>query len=359
VFDLDSRLEDLPRGDAYKWVGHASRLSDNARLKAPLAWARERCVALSAFLMGEKGVVSRCMQAAWGGAFTYAAPDDAEGSAPGQLRLGTMMSWRCHRLHRDYGICGVFGSPLGRSPGPDFHNLRFQRAFKDLIYLPLETADAAEALEAMEALPVLGASVTMPLKEAMAESLAASLGACAAAPAALGTCAAAPAAPPINTIWRRAPGAPCGTANTDVDALAHFLKEGARGKGGAPPGPVLVLGGGGVAKASLAAAEKCGRRALAHSRRAPIPAREVAQLAPVGVVQATSLGMGEDDPPPFPDILDAALPTLLWAIEWVSRDGTAFGQWARAAGLKLVPGRELFERQAEAQSAIFVAECGE
>jgi len=331
VFDLDSRLGQLPRGDAYKWVGHAARLSDNARIKAPLSWARERCIALSAFLMGNKGIVSRCLQAAWGGAFTYAAPDNAEGTALGQIRLETMMSWRCHRLHSEHGVCGVFGSPLGHSPGPDFHNLRFKRAFKDLVYLPLDTDDALEAMEALDALPVLGASVTMPLKEELAERLGAT--------------------PPINTIWRRAAGDAFSSANTDETALAHFLKK-------LQPGPVLVLGGGGAAKASIAALEKCGRESLPHSRRAPLSVGEVARLAPVGVVQATSLGMGESDGLPFPDTLGAALPTLLWAVEWVNLNGTAFCEWAKAAGLRLVGGAELFETQAEAQSQIFVRECG-
>jgi 3-dehydroquinate dehydratase type I len=331
VFDLETRLGSPPRGDAYKWVGRASRLSDNARLKGPLSWARERRVALSAFLTGGKGVVSRCMQAAWGGAFTYAAPDNAEGTAPGQVRLETMMSWRCHKLHPGHGICGVLGTPLSHSPGPEFHNPRLQRAFKDLVYLPLEADDAAEAMEAMETLPVLGASVTMPLKETLAESVG--------------------APPPANTLWRRAAGDAWGSANTDAEALSFFLAK-------MRPGPVLVLGGGGAAKASLAAAEKRGIPAAAHSRCAPLSPLEVARLAPAGVVQATSLGMAEGDPLPFPGALDAALPTLAWAIEWVNRSGTAFCEWATAAGLALVGGRELFVRQAEAQSGIFVRECG-
>jgi shikimate 5-dehydrogenase len=68
--------------------------------------------------------------------------------------------------------------------------------------------------------------------------------------------------------------------------------------------------------------------------------------------------MGEDDPLPFPEMLEAALPTLRWVVEWVGRDGTAFCEWAAAAGLGLITGRELFERQAVAQSEIFVRECG-
>jgi shikimate 5-dehydrogenase len=242
-----------------------------------------------------------------------------------------MMAWRCHRLHPDFGICGVLGSPITQSPGPTFHNPRFRRAFKDLIYLPLETGDAAEALDALDTLPVLGASVTMPLKERLAERLG--------------------AGGPINTLWRRAAGDAWLSTNTDQTALEHFLEK-------MPPGPVLVLGGGGVAKASLGAIVNCRRPALPHSRRTPLAASEIALTAPVGVIQATSVGMAEGDPLPFPEALDAALPSLSWAFEWVSREGTAFGSWAEAAGLTFVAGARLFEKQAELQSGMFVAGCG-
>jgi 3-dehydroquinate dehydratase type I len=131
VFDLEARMQRLPKGDAYKWVGHADKLADNAILKPPLAWAKDRRVNLSAFLQGNKGVVGRCMQGAWGGGFTYAAPDGSGAAAPGQVALKTMMSWRCHRLHQDYGICGVLGSPVFQSVGPAYHNPRLQRSFKD------------------------------------------------------------------------------------------------------------------------------------------------------------------------------------------------------------------------------------
>jgi 3-dehydroquinate dehydratase type I len=331
VFDLGSRLEHLPRGDAYKWVGHASRLSDNAYVKSPLAWAKDHRVNLSAFLMGNKGIVSRCMQAVWGGGFTYAAPDNAEAAAPGQVKLETMMSWRCHRLHSDYGLCGVLGSPVIQSAGPAFHNLRFQQSFKDLLYLPLEAETPEEAMEAMERLPLLGASVTMPFKESL--------------PALMNHTA------PFNTIWRRSDGHTWQSANTDTEALAFFLNK-------LPLGPVLVLGGGGAAKTSISVIKKMGNPTLTHSRRNPASLTDIARFAPVGVIQATCLGMGLEDTLPFPDALDAALPTLRWAAEWVNRDDTAFNAWADAAGLQRAHGGELFEKQAMLQSLIFIRECG-
>jgi shikimate 5-dehydrogenase len=124
-----------------------------------------------------------------------------------------------------------------------------------------------------------------------------------------------------------------------------------------PKGPMLILGSGGVAKASMGVAAKRGQGFM-HSRQNPLAAQEIAALAPIGVIQATSLGMGGGDPLPFPEILEAVLPTLRWAVEWVNRDDTAFIAWAKGAGLRIVGGAELFEEQAALQSRIFIGECG-
>ncbi|MBP1627794.1 MAG: aroE [Holophagaceae bacterium] len=331
VFDLEERLGQLPSGDAFKWVGHAGHLSDNAKLKPILAWARDHQLLLSAFLMGAKGIASRCMQRAWGGSFTYAAPDDVPPAAPGQLPLGIMRSWRCHRLTSAFGLCGVLGSPVLHSRGPAFHNDRFQKAFKDLLYLPLECDSAEEALEAIESMDILGASLTMPLKETL--------------PALLGQ------EGPLNTLWRRFPDTPFQFANTDAEALEYSLLE-------LPKGPILVLGNGGVAHASKSVAEAMGRPCLTLSRREPIDPREVADFQPVGVIQATSLGMHPEDPLPFPEHLQAALPTLRWGMEWIYKEETAFATWVREGRLRLVEGSRLFELQALAQSKRFIEGCG-
>ncbi|WP_306589801.1 bifunctional type I 3-dehydroquinate dehydratase/shikimate dehydrogenase [Geothrix sp. 21YS21S-4] len=331
VFDLEARVKALPDGEAFKWVGHAGRLGDNGRLRAPLAWARDHGVALSAFLMGPKGIAGRAMQAAWGGAFTYAAPDDGPPAAPGQLPLETLRAWRCARLHPGYGLCGVIGEPVLHSRGPAFHNPRFQRAYKDLLYVPLLCGDAEEAAEALEALGILGLSITAPLKRSL--------------PAALGL------AGPLNTLWRRAPGDPWEGANTDAEAFGQSLSRLA-------PGPVLLLGSGGVAETTRAVLEAAGRPALQASRRDPVLPAAVAAFAPAGVVQATALGMAEEDPAPFPDLLDAARSTARWAVEWIYKEDTAFAAWARDAGLALVSGGSLFEAQAEGQSRRFVEGCG-
>lgn len=331
VFDLNARLADLPEGDAWKWVGHAGRLPDCGQVRPALAWARDHRIALSAFLMGPKGLASRVMQGAWGGSFTYAAPDDGPPAAPGQVPLGLLKAWRAAKLHGNHGLCGVLGHPVLHSRGPAFHNARFQAAFKDLVYLPLEAEDAAEALEAMAALPLLGASLTAPLKETV--------------PVALGLPG------PLNTLWRRDPEDRWHHANTDAEALAAALKPLKRG-------PVLILGSGGVARTSRAVVEAAGLPVLEASRRTPLDRAHVAAAAPVGVIQATSLGMTEGDPLPFPELLEAARPSLTWGVEWIYKEDTAFAAWIDDAGLTRVSGSTLFEGQALAQSRRFIAGCG-
>lgn len=332
VFDLDDRLTRLPEGDAYKWVGHAGTLSDNARVKPALAWARDRGIPFSAFLMGAKGIASRCLQAVWGGSFTYAAPDDAPAAAPGQLPLSTMRGWRLHKLTRAYQLCGVLGSPVLHSRGPAFHNARFQAAFKDLLYLPLDCGSAAEAHAALKDLGLLGASLTAPLKETL--------------PPLLGLQG------PLNTLWRRSAHAPWQSANTDAVALQQTLPT-------LPAGAVLLLGRGGVAQTTRQVLEQQHRPWLMVSRAESPNLAAIAALMPVGVIQATSLGMAPEDPLPFPEALEAAKPTLRWAVEWIYKEETAFVRWSRAENLTLLEGAALFEGQAAAQSKAFIEGCGE
>lgn len=317
VFDLEARLAAMPEGDAFKWVGHAARLADNAKLKPLLA----KGLPLSAFLMGPKGLPSRCLQKAWGGAFTYAAPDDASAAAPGQVAVSAMRAWGCADLKPGASLLGVLGSPVFHSKGPAFHNPRLG---PDALYLPLDCGDAEEACEALKALRIPAASITAPLKESL--------------PAALGL------AGPLNTTWRE--GGAWRGANTDAEALQGALAR-------KPKGAVLLLGSGGVAETSRAVLDSLGFAVIQASRTSPVAPGPVREAAPVGVVQATSLGMAPGDPLPFPELIDAARPSLRWAVEWVYKERTAFAAWA--AGLDLVDGEALFVAQAEAQSRLFRA----
>ena len=156
---------------------------------------------------------------------------------------------------------------------------------------------------------------------------------------------------PLNTLWRRKAGDPWQGTNTDAEAFEQSLSK-------LEPGPVLLLGEGGVAHTSRAILDGVGRPVLQASRRFPLAAEAVSALAPVGIVQATSLGMSGMDPVPFPQLLEAARPSARWAVEWIYKEDTAFALWAREAGLRLVEGMTLFDTQAEAQSRRFIEGCG-
>lgn len=331
VWDLEERLKHLPDGDAYKWVGRATTLADNVRVKNGLRLARQHRITLTAFLMGAKGIPSRVLQAAWGGTFTYAAPDGEEWAAPGQVQVGQLRLMRAAKLHADFGLCGVIGSPVLHSKGPDFHNPRFHRNYKDLLYLPLDCADPQEAKEALAALSVLGLSITAPLKETL--------------PAALGLKG------PLNTLWRRHPLDPWQGANTDGEALQASLRD-------LPKGPVLLLGGGGVASTSAEVLGKLGFQVIPVTRENQPTLPVVRASMPVGVVQATTLGMQAADPIPFLNLIEAAVPSLKWAVEWIYKEDTAFAAWAQEKGLKVIGGETLFDLQAESQSKRFIAGCG-
>jgi 3-dehydroquinate dehydratase type I len=331
VFDLETRLKALPEGEAFKWVGWAGRLGDNARLRGSLGWAKNHGISLAAFLMGPKGLPSRALQAVWGGSFTYAAPDDGPPAAPGQLPLSTLRDWRSARLHPGCGLCGVIGDPVLHSRGPAYHNPRLQHALKDLVYMPFLCSDAGEAVEALDALGILGLSITAPLKVTLPEALGLQ--------------------GPLNTLWRRKLSDPWQGANTDAEAFGQALSS-------LDSGPVLLLGEGGVARTSRAVLEAAGRMVLQVSRRTPATVEDITALTPVGIVQATSLGMSAEDPAPFPELLEAARPSARWAVEWIYKEDTAFSLWAQAAGLRQVAGVTLFEAQAEAQSRRFIQGCG-
>jgi 3-dehydroquinate dehydratase type I len=327
IFDLEERLNCLPNGDLFKWVGKALSLVDNIKIKKALSKARSFGLKISAFLTGPKGVISRCMQSAWGGSFTYAHPDNALPTAPGQISFGNMMSWQCHKLQPNCQLCGVIGHPILHSLGPNYHNKRFQQSSKNILYLPLECCDPKEAHEAIESLELLGVSITAPLKVSL--------------PFKLGL------EGPINTIWRQKYKTLWRGTNTDYSALNTVLNS-------LTTGPVLILGDGGVAKITEQAILDRGWPCLLQSRRNQISLDFVNNFKPVGIIQATCLGMQCDDPLPFSETLTTAQPSVKWGIEWVYKEDTAFAKWIRKNGNHLVSGVTLFELQASRQSDIFV-----
>jgi 3-dehydroquinate dehydratase/shikimate dehydrogenase len=140
------------------------------------------------------------------------------------------------------------------------HNAWFDAAGLDAVYLPLETASADDLLAFADWLPLAGASVTAPLKAAVAARLE-------------GGDALVQRIGVTNTIARTNVG--WRATNTDVDGfLAPLRARGLRLRGRR----VAVVGAGGAARAVAAAADREGGVVTVYARRAG-EAATVAALA--------------------------------------------------------------------------------
>ena len=248
-------LEDLARkleaaGGAYfKLVPTAQCLCDNLRIRDFLKRRRSKFIA---FCMGEYGVPSRILAELWGSAATYASLGERP-LAPGMLCVRDLLA--TYKAARDalaapafYGITGLH---VGHSLSPVLHNEAMARFGAGALYLPLAARDVADFVQFARSLPLKGASVTVPFKEAIVphcvalDAEARSLGA-------------------VNTVTLDDKGSLRG-ANTDARGFIHDLEA---QFGEVQPGcRFLVLGAGGAARAVAHALLKKGAFVGVFSRR--------------------------------------------------------------------------------------------
>ena len=189
-------------------------------------------------------------------------------------------------------VAGVIGWPVRHSQSPALHNAAFNAAGLDWVYLafPVPPGRVQDALVALDVLGVEGLSVTMPHKSAVA----AAVDRCTGPAAALGA---------VNCVFRD--GDRLVGDNTDGAGFVDSLAE----AGITPAGmKTLVVGAGGAARAVIRALADAGADRVAVHNRRPERAASAAALAGSRgalaiaddwtsadlVVQATSVGMGDD-----------------------------------------------------------------
>jgi shikimate dehydrogenase len=242
----------------------------------------------------------------------------------------------------DHRLVGVIGSPIAHSLSPILHRAAF--ASLGLTWqsqaFDIDESNIDAALVAMSTLAIAGLSVTMPLKQLVAQrvdvlsDVARDLDA-------------------VNCLTRLADGRLEGH-NTDgagfVDALQVAAPDSIRGR------LVVVLGAGGAARAVIRAVAQAGAGEVVVINRTASSAATAALLAPnvgrVGVaadistadlvVQATSAGMGSAD--------QACDPSLLRAGQVVAEliyhpATTGFMAAASAAGCQVVGGLGMLVHQ--------------
>jgi len=235
-------------------------------------------------------------------------------------------------------VFAILGKPVSHSLSPAMHNAAFRALGLDAVYVALacEGADVPAAMHLL-ARSGGGGNVTVPHKAAAAAAL-------------------AHATPLVrrleasNTFWEEE-GALHGD-NTDVAGVSAALE-----RLDPPPGPWLVAGTGGAARAVIGAAASHGVAVAVRSRDVARRAAFELWMGGLGVksapaadctvlINATPLGLHPGDHMPI--AADQA-PKAVVALDLVyAPHGTAWSRAMREAGLRAADGREMLVAQGAA-----------
>ena len=345
--NLDETLGKMLKipADFYKVVSTATTLSDNVAMMKFLQ-AQSGKHALIGLCMGEQGIISRVLSVRAGSAFTFAAVSADLKTAPGQVSARDLRSiYRIDQVDAATRIYGVAGDPIEHSLSPVIMNAALRRENVNGVYLPLHAKTLKELIHCVREIPLHGLSITMPYKQAMLPYLdntdahTAKIGAC-------------------NTVVRGQDGKFYGF-NTDVAGVVRPLEQ----RLAIANAKVLVLGAGGAARAAVfglkergaevwilnrtsAKAQKLARQAKARS----IKRADLRKIAFDVIINATPVGMGNTRDCPLKD--DEIQANVVFDMVYDPVE-THLLQAARAKGIAVIPGVEMFVQQAARQFEIW------
>lgn len=167
--DLEGLYQQMQKTPAffYKIAVTANNCLDALQL---VCWAKKSGESgkLIAISMGYYGQVSRILGPMMGSPVTYAALEEDQKSAPGQLSTTTLIERYHHRsLNPHTALYGLIGDPIDQSISDETHNSLIEVLGKDAVYvkIPVKPSELSDFLQFAKALPFHGLSVTMPLKE--------------------------------------------------------------------------------------------------------------------------------------------------------------------------------------------------
>ena len=222
-----------------------------------------------ALTIGPSGPLSRAWARRIGVPMVYAAPPTGAGREtpippvePSQVPVDRLEPF----LHADGAppLFGLAGHPVAHSLSPRIHGQWMARMRRPGLYVPLDFASESEFLGALEDLAsggFRGLNVTHPWKGAALE-------------AATEVSHGAEICGVANTLTFR--GESIDAENTDLAAILRRLEE-LKSTGSWSGGSLSVVGAGGAARATLAAARALGAEARVYARR-PGAAVEVAEI---------------------------------------------------------------------------------
>ncbi|MGA2358916.1 MAG: shikimate dehydrogenase [Terriglobales bacterium] len=347
--NLDETLGKMLKipADFYKVVGTATTLSDNVAMMKFLQTQSGKH-ALIGLCMGEQGVISRVLSVRAGSVFTFGAVDANAGlkTAPGQISARDLRSiYRIDQVDAATRVYGVAGDPIEHSLSPVIMNTALRRENVNGVYLPLHAKTLKELIYCAREIPLHGLSVTMPYKQSMlpyldnSDAHTAKIGAC-------------------NTVVRGQDGKLYGF-NTDVAGVVRPLEQ----RLSIENAKVLVLGAGGAARAAVfglkergaevwilnrssAKGQKLARQAKART----IKRADVRKIAFDVIINATPVGMGNTRDCPLKN--DEIQARVVFDMVYDPVE-THLLQVARAKGIDVIPGVEMFVQQAARQFEIW------
>lgn len=342
------RLRRVP-ADAYKLVTTIRKPADTSRLVQCIR-QQPPDVPLIALGMGEAGVATRILSPSLGCVYTYAAPADLVGTAPGQISSKVMRSlYRSDKLTAETKLYGVIADPVSHTKSPLIHNKGFHSRRLDAVYLPFLVASSqlGDWMKLAGTLPMAGFSVTIPHKQRIlryldaVDPLAKRIGA-------------------VNTVWRKA-GKWRGT-NTDIDGVLKPLGRHLR----LPHASVLIAGYGGAARAAAFALCDAGAnvtvtgrdpkraQALARAVRAQsVPLAEATTSSYDALIHATPVGMS---PYPGERLFSGRLPAAIVFDMVYNPHETELLKAAKTQGCTVIYGIEMLLEQAARQFEIWTGE---
>jgi len=345
--NLDETLEKMLKvpADFYKVVSTATTLSDNVTMMTFLQTQSDQH-ALIGLCMGEQGIISRVLSVRAGSVFTFGAVSADLKTAPGQISAGDLRSiYRIDQVDPATRVYGVAGDPIEHSLSPVIMNTALRRENVNGVYLPLHAKTLKDLMRCVREIPLHGLSVTMPYKQ----SILAHLDNTDAHTTKIGAC---------NTVVRGQDGKLYGF-NTDAAGVVRPLEQ----RLTIENAKVLVLGAGGAARAAVFGLKERGAeiwilnrtsvkgQKLARQAKArTIKRADLRKIAFDVIINATPVGMGNTRDCPLKDEEIQARVVFDMVYDPVE---THLLQVARAKGIAVIPGVEMFVQQAARQFEIW------
>lgn len=379
--NLHRRLMEMaeePAAAVVKVAYRARSIRDNLELLELPRMLNRPTIALG---MGKFGVMSRVLAPKFGGFLTFASVRPTEVTAPGQPTISELLDvYRVRSIRATTGVYGVVGWPLEQSLSPHVHNAGFAAIGFDGVFVPMpiaaDTADPEGSYASFKAtmlellhhasLDFRGCSVTLPHKGHLVrlareerwrlDSAADRLGA-------------------ANTLALRDTNIE--VMNTDAPAVADEMRAALGELAGKR---MLVLGGGGMARAAVYALADAGADVAVHNRThgkaleiaesfgAYFPRRVTAMASASyagldAVINCTSVGMigggAENELPLDVESLAEASPSVVVMDSVYKPRETQLLRRAKGLGLRTIDGTGLFVRQAQQQSAAWTGRAVE